>query len=103
MTTTYRRISRFASALAVLAWLLTAALPATADPARVDLNSATEEELVALPGIGPAKARAILEYREEHPFGSVEELRNVRGIGEHTFESLKDKVTVGAASGSAKH
>jgi len=92
-----KRIVQLASAFAVLACLAAAPMATAAGSGAVDLNTATEEELVALPGIGPSKAKAILEYRGEHPFASVEDLMNVRGIGEHTFESLKDKVRVGSA------
>jgi competence protein ComEA len=83
--------------------LLTAMAPAlpAAEGGAVNLNTATEEELVALPGIGPSKAKAIIEYRSAHPFQSVEELKNVRGIGDHMFQSLKDKIQVGAAAASA--
>lgn len=96
---------RTAGVLAMLALLLALApaLPA-AEGGAVNLNTATEEELVALPGIGPSKAKAILEYRAAHPFESVEELKNVRGIGDHTFESLKGKIQVGTAgAASMKH
>ncbi|MGH7855828.1 MAG: ComEA family DNA-binding protein [Candidatus Binatia bacterium] len=93
-----RLVGRFASVVTMLALLaaIAPALPAAADTG-VNVNTATEEELVALPGIGPSKAKAIIEYRQAHPFQSVEELMNVRGIGEHTFETLKDKVHVGSA------
>lgn len=61
----------------------------------VNLNTATQAELEALPGIGPSKARAIIEYREtEGGFGTAEELQEVTGIGPKTWESLRDKVTV---------
>ena len=66
----------------------------------VDINTATQEELVALPGVGPAKAKAIIEYRNAHPFKSVDEVKNVRGIGDHMFESLKGKITVGPVASS---
>jgi len=67
----------------------------------VNLNTATKDELVALPGIGPAKAQAILDYRAAHgPFKSIEELKDVKGIGAKRFEKLKGELTV--AGGSTK-
>jgi competence protein ComEA len=61
----------------------------------VDLNTASQAELEALPGIGPALAQAILAYREEHGgFRSVGELQEVRGIGDGRFAQLSDLVTV---------
>lgn len=64
-------------------------------PALVNLNTATAAELESLPGVGPATAEAILDYREQHgPFASVEQLLEVRGIGEAKLEALRDKVTV---------
>ncbi len=70
--------------------------------ATVNLNTASKEELVALPGIGPAKAQAILDYRKSHgAFKSVEELKDVKGIGAKRYEKLKSEVTVGAGSKSA--
>ena len=67
--------------------------------AAINLNTATKDELVALPGIGPAKAQAILDYRNAHgPFKSVEELKDVKGIGAKRFEKLKGELTVVGAS-----
>jgi competence protein ComEA len=68
----------------------------SADPsALVNLNSATPAELETLPGIGPTLAEAIRAERERRGgFRSVNELRDVRGIGEKRFADLKDKVTV---------
>jgi len=67
-----------------------------ADPSGlVSLNSATQAELEALPGIGPTLAEAIITERERRGgFRSVNELRDVRGIGEKRFADLKDKVTI---------
>lgn len=62
----------------------------------VDLNAATSAQLVALPGIGPATAEAIVSYRREHgPFRSVDQLLEVRGIGPAKLAALRDKVRVG--------
>lgn len=61
----------------------------------LNLNTATKEELIALPGIGPAKAQAILDYRNAHGgFKSVEELKDVKGIGAKRFEKLRGELTV---------
>lgn len=63
--------------------------------AAVNLNTATKDELIALPGIGPAKAQAILDYRAQHGgFRSVEELKDVKGIGAKRYERLKADITV---------
>lgn len=75
------------------------ALFSSAALAAINLNTATKDELVALPGIGPAKAQAILDYRSAHgPFKSVEELKDVKGIGAKRFEKLKSELTVVGAS-----
>ena len=68
----------------------------SADPSGlVSLNSATQAELEGLPGIGPTLAEAIITERERRGgFRSVNELRDVRGIGEKRFADLKDKVTI---------
>lgn len=64
-------------------------------PAVVDLNTATAEELESLPGIGPATAQAIIEYRRQHGrFRSVDELLAVRGIGPAKLAQIKGRVRV---------
>lgn len=65
--------------------------------ARVNINSASADELAKLPGIGPAKARAIVEHRAGESFRKPEDLRKVKGIGDKLFESLKDQITVDGA------
>lgn len=68
---------------------------ASATPAKVNLNTATPEQLDTLAGVGPATAAKILAFREQHGgFGSVEELGDVPGIGEVRLEALRDLVTV---------
>lgn len=65
--------------------------------ASVELNSASQADLESLPGIGPSRAQAILEYRERHgPFRRIEELRRIKGIGPKTVDALRDELTVTA-------
>ena len=62
---------------------------------QINLNTATEKELQELPGIGSAISARIVEYREEHgDFQNIEDVKQVRGIGNAKFEKLKDKVTI---------
>lgn len=64
--------------------------------AAVNLNTASRDELLAVPGIGPTKAQAILDHRTTHgPFKSVDDLKNVKGIGAKRLEKLRNDVTVG--------
>ena len=61
----------------------------------ININTANAQQLIQLDGIGEVKANAIIEYRDEHgPFTSIEQITEVSGIGEKTFEKIKDKITV---------
>ena len=60
----------------------------------VSLNSASKEELMTLSGIGESKALAIIEYRNKKNFETIEEIKEVSGIGDALFEKIKDNITV---------
>lgn len=61
----------------------------------ININTATVEELTELPGIGEATANKIIEYRKQNgKFETIEELKNVAGIGNSKFENIKDKIKV---------
>lgn len=73
--------------------------PGARKEALVNINEASLEHLIALPGVGPSLAQRIVDYRKEHgPFKTIEELLNVRGIGEKSFVRLRDRITVGTES-----
>ena len=62
---------------------------------KVNINTANQSELDSLPGIGPSIAQRIIEYREENGnFQKIEDLQNVKGIGDAKFSNIKDNVTV---------
>lgn len=61
----------------------------------VNLNKASKTELETLPGIGPSKAEAIIEYRETNgPYKTIDDLKSISGIGDKTFEKLKELISV---------
>lgn len=65
------------------------------EDSKVNINTANQSELDSLPGIGPSIAQKIIDYREENGnFKNIEELQNVKGIGDAKYEEIKDRVTV---------
>jgi competence protein ComEA len=99
------------SALVLVAALVCTSLPLIAQRATrppvaatavstepVNLNSATAAQIASLPGIGPKTADLIVQYRQKNgPFKKIEEIMNVRGVGEKSFLKIKDRLTVAAA------
>jgi competence protein ComEA len=74
----------------------TAASEQSTTAGSININTASQAELTQLPGIGPSTAAAIIQYREQNgPFGSVEEITNVPGIGAVRLEQIRHLITVG--------
>lgn len=61
---------------------------------KVNINQASQDELMTLPGVGAVIAQRIIEYRSGNRFGSIEDIKNVKGIGDATYEKLKDLIAV---------
>lgn len=79
------------------------AFAGTAFAAQINLNTASEAELVTLSGVGPVKAKAIVDYRAKNgQFKSVEDLEQVPGFGKKTVDKLRPDLTVSGAAASAK-
>lgn len=72
-----------------------AVAPAESTGPTVDIQTASAAELETLPGVGPARAQAIIEYRTRTPFRRAEDLMRVDGIGRATFRNLRGRISVG--------
>ena len=81
--------------LCTVMFLLSIQSMAFATEGKMDLNTATDKELQMLPGIGKELAKRIVEYREDHGlFKTVEELKNVKGIGKGILAKIKDSLMI---------
>jgi competence protein ComEA len=75
--------------------LIIPSLPEEAEEQKVSINTAGEEQLCTLKGIGPATAQRIISYREENGlFQTLEDLMRVKGIGQATFDKIKDMISL---------
>ncbi len=86
-----KKMSVFLIACLVMASMIQ---PAVAEKGKVNINTATKKELVALKHVGDKLADRIVEYRSKHPFKSIEEIMQVKGIGQKVFDANKDMITV---------
>ena len=63
---------------------------------KIDINTASKEELQKIKGVGPSTAEKIIEYRKEHSkFSNIEEIKEIKGIGDAKFEKIKEYITTG--------
>ena len=89
-------------ALVAAMWIAAGVPRASGDEPVINLNTASAAEISRLKGIGDAKAKGIVEYREKNgPFKSVDDLRHVHGIGDKLLEKLRSHVTVGPMATTA--
>ena len=110
---TYSRFIAVAGSLLVCLLIGGPQFAASADSARpININTASASELAAVNGLGEVKARAIVAYREQNgPFKSVDDLKEVKGIGDRMLAKLRPQVTLGspgdapakAPASAAKH
>ncbi|MFQ5670220.1 MAG: ComEA family DNA-binding protein [Acidobacteriota bacterium] len=94
----FTRVSRSLAPLLVLmctASLISATAGASKPDEKIDINTASVQELQLLPRVGPVVARRIVDYREKNgPFVEVTDLLNVKGIGGKIFKQIEDRITV---------
>lgn len=87
--------------LVLITWFAFLGLAFAGTP--VDLNSANQAQLETVNGVGPVKAKAIIEYRTKHgPFKSVDDLQKVTGFGKKSVDKLRGEVAVGGAKADVK-
>ncbi len=90
---------QFALAAVAGLFILAATTDSSAADGQININTASVSELNTLKGIGPAKAKAIIAYRDANgPFATVDDLTKVKGIGKKTLEKIRANITVGGTA-----
>ena len=89
-----KNISSFLTFMFIASFFVAANTSYAVGTEKININTATMEQLQELPGVGPVTAQRILDYRENFTFSVPEDLMEVKGIGQKTFAKLKDLVTV---------
>jgi competence protein ComEA len=83
----------------LLLWLVMMMLSVGTALAAINVNTANQKELESIKGIGPAKAKAIMDYRSKNgPFKSIEDLDKVKGVGKKTLAEIRPQVTLSGPS-----
>lgn len=91
--TQFKKITTLLTVMAIVAFIAGAALAESGD--KININTATVEELVQLDRVGAKYAQRIVEFREQNgPFAAPEDIMQVAGIGSKTFEANKDRIVV---------
>jgi len=90
-----RKYRRILAVVFVVAFLVALVPTAWAAQEAININKATVKELVTLKGIGTKTAERIMQYRSDHgPFAKAEDIMNVKGVGQKTYDQNKDRITV---------
>ena len=89
-----KRKQNFFKIILIGVLLLGFMVPAATGAGKVNINTDSKEQLMTLHNIGDVVADRIIEYRKAHPFNSPEDIMKVKGVGQKTFESNKDRIVV---------
>ena len=88
------KIKKTLMVIVTLVLLASFCQPVMADSGKVNINTASKDQLMTLKGIGDKVADRIIEYRKANPFKTIEDLMNVKGIGQKKFDKIKAQITV---------
>lgn len=89
-----RKVNQVSICLLIGFMCLVLSQPAMAGKDKININTATKQELIVLKYIGEKTADKIIEFRKDQPFTEIEDIMNVKGVGQKMFDANKDKMTV---------